>query len=1319
MATIQQPVPRSRFESIPLALEQHFQGADDTYQETESKTKDRRQSELTDDAARKSKVPLTNGSQPASNDYVERWTKDSPKRAKPQSSFRPSPSASGLNALAPVFKAGTTGFFANDSTAGMRMRPTAPAFTLAAISQKFLVSREFSFSSAGPSFKQDGAEARTTLPDSAFTVEGSNAIFGPVKVSQDAKATRKSKAVPILRPRDEWSMKGQESEVQEDETGRITQAEGRQKRLRRSSEDGVHAARFSSPANTAEHTSMGDLPPSNITEYDHVRQHSMSLEKAAQAANQLKEIIDNLSASDGLSTQEQAAREPDFTFNDVSEAIAFDTARPRSPSAVTKASQRDLEDNVDVKQTGPTDAQPAICGSASKDISSSLTPSPAKSNLGSRQAYRLPDHDKLAGLRRREPSASLSGSDSSTSSATEDIPKAGARSALSANSVDVDVRDAQKLAEGIADGFSYIEPSYEEIDAVMKHLNEEDLQILVGRNSTPQGADFPLAQPQHDVPDTVVRGDPSHVYKYKQQSGYNAAGPLSVHAIVESLRSRPSSKVSCISDFGQHPSHRLPAARDAAVGHTDDTPLSGEEGQYYRKRRFPDTPVNDAIDNVLQQRLAPLERLLVAIQDSLTDLRKESSGGAARTSDKVDISDADDEDDSGSVQGKTRSPIRDRKYDKLKSLISEIATAQQKPVAASELVGITESIKELKTFVHGAHPSFADVKTVVEEAIGKQMRGRSGPITSSHHSATAEKNQLQITGLESMLKIAEGRAEDELKARRATEDALADSQRLLRLALQDAAEQRESAEETERSLSAFHEERHEVLRQTALLEGAQESLQKTASELAEKNGALEGTLEEYRLSSTQWREEIEHAKIENNDLRRTVNALRTEMEDTIRGRQALRAKLDQLQEEMVSASQSLARDQSIWGIKEEEHKARCEFLVADCEREHQKRKDLENEIAALSKDLRLLRDEHGNATDRYERQIQDQKDGAILESARMHKMIDTDNRAAASELSSMLARLENIVADLRSQLDQATEAASTERAEHQRLLQEASASQIAALQERQDFHDQIVAELKQQHEQISQSATQEKQHIELQSSDRLALAEEKLEHYHDKTRHLEENLEIAKSAAQAAVQAVQSKQSTSGASCQRGLFQSGSFGSLPEKTSPQALRESILVLQEQLQDRESQIERLEQRLSAVDTDAPTRCKAQETEISWLRELLNVRIDDLEDLIAALAQPVYNREAIKDAAIRLKANIQMEQQEKERAHSGVQSFPAFASISNLTSSTRSLPLAAAAAGATGEKDGMPRSPMHPPLAMTTWLKRHRASRHQPRASYQAC
>jgi hypothetical protein len=108
---------------------------------------------------------------------------------------------------------------------------------------------------------------------------------------------------------------------------------------------------------------------------------------------------------------------------------------------------------------------------------------------------------------------------------------------------------------------------------------------------------------------------------------------------------------------------------------------------------------------------------------------------------------------------------------------------------------------------------------------------------------------------------------------------------------------------------------------------------------------------------------------------------------------------------------------------------------------------------------------------------------------------------------------------------------------------------------------------------------------------------------------------------------------------------------LPEKISPQALRESIMVLQEQLQEREQRIEELDQTLAKVDPDAETKIIKRDDEIIWLRELLAVRHSDLQDIIAALSGEDYDKDAVKDAAIRLKANLQMEEQERERAMNG--------------------------------------------------------------------
>jgi len=109
--------------------------------------------------------------------------------------------------------------------------------------------------------------------------------------------------------------------------------------------------------------------------------------------------------------------------------------------------------------------------------------------------------------------------------------------------------------------------------------------------------------------------------------------------------------------------------------------------------------------------------------------------------------------------------------------------------------------------------------------------------------------------------------------------------------------------------------------------------------------------------------------------------------------------------------------------------------------------------------------------------------------------------------------------------------------------------------------------------------------------------------------------------------------------------------SLPEKISPQALRESIMVLQEQLQQREHRLEELESQLAKVDPDAETKIAKRDDEIIWLRELLAVRHSDLQDIILALGAEDYDVDAVKDAAIRLQANLQMEEQERERAMNG--------------------------------------------------------------------
>ncbi|KAL8729903.1 MAG: hypothetical protein Q9166_004460 [cf. Caloplaca sp. 2 TL-2023] len=1259
---IQNPIPRSHRASVPEALERRLCQAEGIKEITRGSVREGDLARQKDSTPRISKIDSTE-SPKVLNNFEFKGPSMHPKQGCAAAPLTP-----GLNALAPEFKVGSANIPPISSSAGTATRPTAPAFTPTSMPQQFPVLAKFTFLSAGP-------------------------VFQPT--TNIVKPDKGSKAVQIKEPKDEWSISAPEGEVQEDESGRITQADGRQKRQRRISEDGDQDARFASPAHAPsspfdQHPEKDHWTPS-LSKTLHTRQESESLGKATQAANQLKEIIDEISTSENPSSQGETAQSADpdervFTFHDVTEAIAFDAARPRSPSANVEAPQRSLAGHAT-----PADEMLATCGSVTKDVSSPPVYNSIKDGVGSRLAG-TPARSKVSDRELPTPQPKPEPSDPSTS---EERLQGQSRPRMISKSNNVETCNGHGSTGDVVDGVSYIDPSFEEIDAVIKQLNDEDPGQNMNAKEEPLEAhnshristhDFqdskvmPILYKHNDAQISGLDDGPSRAYQYLPPTESESVNSSVVGLVANNARFSPSYRPSHASEAGQLPSHDLGSAESAAISEWDKA-LSPSEGTVSDDEYAPlEARVENVVSNVLENRLMPLENSLFAIQSSWLALSKNLSSQSEqpKPQGEAEISDADDEDDIDGSRPVTKPPDKDRKMDKLKAMISEVLASQHNVIPASELGNIAESIKELKALLRETGPPSTDVKTAVEEAIGRQMRGRSIPVTSSHQSATMEKSQLQIAGLESMLKIAEGRAEDEMKARRATEDALADSQRLLRLALQDAAEQRESAEETEQSLSAFHKERHELLRHNALLEGAQENFQRTASELTEKNLALEGTLEEYRLSSSQWREEIESAKVENKDLRRTMNALRTEMEDGISGRQALGAKFDHLQEELALASQNIARDQSLWRIKEEEHGVKCELLVADGEQQSQKQGRMEAEVAALSQKLLTSKEEHHQVTTQLERQLHDQQERARLERDRMQNIIEEEIKATTNKMDNIRMHSDQVAASLRSQLHQATTVANTERARFEQLLQEAAASSTAALEERQAFHDQVARSLREQHELLSLSAMKEQQHIELQCRDRVDIAEEKLSLYQEKVQLLEEKLEVAKSAAKAAVQAVQSSRSASDAQLHRDSFVSGSVSDPPAKTSPQALRESILVLQEQLQDRESQIEQLQQKLAAVDTEAPIKVKVQETEITWLRELLGVRIDDLEDLITAAGQPVYDRETVKDAAIRLKANIEMEQQVKERAQSEGQSFPSLASISNLTSSPRSLPLAAAAA-----------------------------------------
>lgn len=1245
---------------------------------------------------------------------------------------------------------------------------TAPAFTPSSTINPIVPSREFSFSTVGPTFKPDApnftpsnptSAARSKVSDSDVTNNTVKKIFH-MNVSEVIKPVKRSKAIPIVKPTQSQSESDRDADGQEDESGRITQADGRQKRARHHNGDGDQVPQFATPSGTSPsepvEAASARVDNSSAAVPDNEREDKTM----ENAASPLTGIIGGLPASEIISPTgsyqsvgADGKHWEQFTFPDAEEAAIFNAARPSS----LEQSRGKLDlDAVETRKMETKDIPRLEL--ASKEY-------PDANMLAASNAFSSPSQTSSPTALDRlgiQPDLSASDSEGASAVANEDLVDSRSVSSRSASfdlpeghverfheqfpdsrtsPIRRSPRPDQDLVENIVEGVTYIEPSYQEIDAVMKHLNEEDSDLGVERNDGLWGPQNTLRTPLAEVhensrthqflPATHIRSDapsPSprrlqQTYQYPPRTDSDSADSAEVAMVARNARFSPSYRPAKSETVDLSPIHRLNSPGNVPISDWDDAFSSVDDDLKLRSRTgFFDSRIHDLVGSVVQQRLGPLEKALAGIQDNLVMLSNRSANRRRRRSflgENVH-SDADDEEDEDDPEDpshqRLKSPVRDRKYEKLKAALSEVTAAQQKFAPVSEFAEVMEAVKDLKASLQQAPQAVGDIKAIIEEAVGRQMRGRSVPITSSSISATAEKAQLQIAGLESMLKVAETRAEDELKARRSTEDALADAQRLLRQAQNEAAEQRESAEETERSLATFHEERQQVLKRAAMLEGSQESMQKTASDLLEKNTALEDTLEEYRLSRTQWREEMEESKTENKDLRRTINALKDEIEDSIRGRHTLRAKLDRLQADTIQASRDIAHDQAVWRNREEDQRARLDLLNTKLEAEARTREGLEREVGRLEAletetlRLRLSAEETGSANVRLhalveelsrenekhqvkatsmERELDNARESGRLEVQRARTAMDASIEAVNIKAENVRADLQAVITRLQSQLDVATEDAGKAKARHELMLEEASdfrndalreaaEAREAALQEHYRFHERTLEEMASQHERALGNAIEDKERSESHLNDRLVLANEKVLHYQERVTHLEEKLQIATSAAHAAVQAAQSQKVAPSPSAGRASMSFTKGSDIPEKVSPQALRESIIVLQEQLQEREGRIEKIEQELSNVDTDAPAKVKDQEAEITWLRELLGVRVDDLEDLIGILSQPSYDREAVKDATIRLKANLQMEQQEKERALAGGKTFPSLSSLSNLAASPRALPLAAAAA-----------------------------------------
>ncbi|KAI1778947.1 hypothetical protein F4818DRAFT_437750 [Hypoxylon cercidicola] len=561
----------------------------------------------------------------------------------------------------------------------------------------------------------------------------------------------------------------------------------------------------------------------------------------------------------------------------------------------------------------------------------------------------------------------------------------------------------------------------------------------------------------------------------------------------------------------------------------------------------------------------------------------------------------------------------------------------------------------------------------------------------------------RIHDLEERLRIQENKNEVEISGRREAEDRLSEIQRLLRISSEEEDRLRSVLDERDQKIRSIEQSSGKTSMRLALLEAAQTNAEQTQAELKNRLNISEIELRDARQEARHWRSEAEHAREsahrqaddlaeavnESKHLHKLIDTLGVQLEENERIRDKWRAKFVSLQDDMARAAREITEENSRRSKKEQALLARQEVLDARLQAEARTRERLETEIERLENGERAglravgdckrleallseLRTENHNLQQnalRYQREIQDARDSAAVEVQRTQTSMQSELEAANNQVNVVREELEEEMNKLRAQLDQVKMDADTAKAHHEMMLEEAQTTKQTELEEAENKrrvelneflqkHQNEVEDLQARYERQISNAAEDAQRTEQNLLERLSLSTAKTEHLQDRVAHLEDKVQVAQEAAKAAAQAA--------AKASKSVLVPGPYSQpspaaqtkqlaeamqLPEKVSPQALRESIMVLQEQLQAREQRIEELEQNVAQLDPDSATKISKRDDEITWLRELLAVRHGDLQDIINALSSEHLDREGVKDAAIRLKANLQMEEQERERAMNG--------------------------------------------------------------------
>jgi hypothetical protein len=1166
-----------------------------------------------------------------------------PFKFNPGASFQPGSTAFTFGAPAPAAKSnGIPALGHNRNNSSSTFNVAAPEFKPS--SGPAFPKSDFSFSASGPTFKPDAPVFEPKKLAQSGN-EQPNSIFGKVEIPDIVKPARRSKALPIVRPVETPAKSASGTDV-EDEEGRIAQSTDRQKRQRKIGDDGDEVPRFAEPT---------PIPaPADFI-----------LKSQAAAVDEEREI---------------PVLDDDKTGpTDENQAVSY-----RIADVVNVFTPPDSSEYIEPEV-------PKFASHGHKHSSSLSALAKPFQPFGFSQA-----EDQKPGHESRASFASISELEEGEIRDDEHPPTSPLEQPLASS--DQDERAISPLPEPqlpfeqpasarvatVADA----EPSFDEIDAVMRQLNEV---------SEPQEAQevpniSPLSSPGANIMDGVT-----YLPKWSRSDAPSPSprrGQLPYNPQVDS-----SFTMHTRTDSGETPMNGWPHAN--RLNKNEDAPPSDwsgffsdqdEEKLQHRGHLF-DSHVEKLIGNVVERRLQPLEDSLRTIQESVVKRPTSRDLVPKRSSSAVD-SDADDEDESDQQRHRPISRGRDKRADQIKYAVLEALReqgAQQPSQSAQDLQELHSVLADIKmSFARAASAGLEldDVRAVVEETVNKQSQALvPSPANDGERSITHKR---EISELEGRLNETLAGALEEANRRRAVEEREVETKRMLRLAEEELQLLRDSSRDDDSRLQAAEQEREDLLRRLEKSEDAQRDMEAQVKNLEDEHEAAQATLEEYRVSSNRWRQDIDQATRDREDLETTIATLERELEESQDMGSSMRRRLEKLHSDMATAAGQVASEKATRQAKEDEYRTRCDLMEAQQSIQLRERTELEAELHALRsgnaetaearvtleqmrvsnasleeavRKLQLDLVEQQSLAARYERDFNDAREAGRSEVERTRMSMETDIESANHQVNVVRVELESELSKVRAELENAKMEAETTKARHERHLEEEDSTRrdhlrkvnhasSVALDEARQNHETAINELTRAHERALNHAVEDKQRSEYFLNERLSLSDAKLQHFQDRVLHLEERLEVAKSAAQAAAISAQSK----------GVAVRSTANALPEKISPQALRESILVLQEQLQERESTIDKLQ---NQVDKEGPAEMKKRDDEIAWLRELLGVRSEELTELVNTLAQPTFARATVRDTAIRIRASLQMEQQEKERFAQDGQNLPsqALASLSN--------------------------------------------------------